>query len=112
VLAIAVLGIVMVKAFASRLDQNLARLSLPPNVVQDIRSRQIELAGLQIPQGIDSNAIETLRRAIANAFLAGFRLIMLLCAALSTASGIVAWRLIAPPGAPASISAAREYGLG
>ena len=112
VLAIAVLGIVMVKAFASRLDQNLARLSLPPNVVQDIRSRQIELAGLQIPQGLDTNAMETLRRAIANAFLAGFRLIMFLCGALSTASAIVAWRLIAPPGAPASISAAREYGLG
>jgi MFS family permease len=107
VLAIAVLGIVMVKAFASRLDQNLARLSLPPNVVQDIRSRQIELAGLQIPQGLDTNAMETLRRAIANAFLAGFRLIMFLCAALSTASAIVAWRLIAPPGAPASSSAAR-----
>jgi MFS family permease len=107
VLAIAVLGIVMVKAFASRLDQNLARLSLPPNVVQDIRSRQIELAGLQIPQGLDTHAVETLRRAIANAFLAGFRLIMFLCAALSTASAIVAWRLIAPPGAPASGSAAR-----
>jgi hypothetical protein len=107
VLAIAVLGIVMVKAFASRLDQNLARLSLPPNVVQDIRSRQIELAGLQIPQGLDTHAVETLRRAIANAFLAGFRLIMFLCAALSTASAIVAWRLIAPPGASASGSAAR-----
>ncbi|MCU1241267.1 MAG: family efflux transporter permease subunit [Candidatus Acidoferrum typicum] len=96
VLAIAVLGIVMVKAFGSQLDQTLAKLSLPPDVVQNIRSKQIELAGLELPKGLDPNTVDMLRRAIANAFLSSFRLVMFLCAALSTASAIVAWRLIAP----------------
>ena len=96
VLAIAVLGVVMVEAFGSHLDQTLAKLSLPPDIVQNIRSKQIELAGLELPQGLDPNAVETLQRAIAKAFLYAFRLVLFLCAALSTASSIVAWRMIAP----------------
>jgi len=96
VLAIAVLGVVMVKAFGSHLDQTLASLSLPPEIARGIRSKQIDLAGLQLPQGLDPNVVETLRRAIANAFLSSFRLVLFLCAVLSTASSIVAWRLIAP----------------
>src|SRR5581483_7459790 len=47
VLAIAVLGIVMVKTFASRLDRGLTGLELPPNVVQEIHSNETKLAGLQ-----------------------------------------------------------------
>jgi EmrB/QacA subfamily drug resistance transporter len=96
VLAIAVLGIVMVKVFASHLDQSLAKVSVPPDVAQNIRSKQIELAGMELPQGVDANTVETLRSAITSAFLSSFRLIMFLCAALSTASAIVAWRWIAP----------------
>jgi hypothetical protein len=96
VLAIAVLGIVMVKVFASHLDQSLAKVSVPPDVAQNIRSQQIELAGMELPQGLDANTVETLRQVITSAFLSGFRLIMFLCAASSTASAIVAWRWIAP----------------
>jgi predicted MFS family arabinose efflux permease len=96
VLAIAVLGIVMVKAFGSELDQSLAKLSLPPEVIENIRSREIELAGLQPPSGLDPGAAEELRRAIAKAFVSGFRLVQFLCAGLSISSAIVAWRMIAP----------------
>jgi predicted MFS family arabinose efflux permease len=92
VLAIAALGIVMVKVFASQLDQNLAGLSISPDIAQHIRTKQIELAGMELPQGLDARTVETLRRAITTAFLSSFRLIMFLCAALSAASAIVAWR--------------------
>lgn len=95
-LAIAVLGIVMVKAFGAYLDQSLPKLSLPPDVVENIRSREIELAGLELPHGLDANAIEELRRAISRAFVSGFRLVQFFCAGLSIASAIVPWRLIAP----------------
>jgi MFS family permease len=95
VLAIAVLGIVMVKAFSSQLDQTLTQLALPQDIAQSIRSREIELAGLQPPQGLDPAAVERLRHAIANAFLFGFRLVMFSCAGLATASAMVAWRMIA-----------------
>ena len=96
VLAIAVLGIVMVQAFGSHLDRNLAKLSLAPRVSQNIQSKQIDLAGLELPGGLDANTVAMIRRAISDAFLSGFHLILFFCAALSIVSAIVAWRLIAP----------------
>jgi EmrB/QacA subfamily drug resistance transporter len=96
VLAIAVLGIVMVKAFGSELDQNLAQLSLPQTVVDDIRSKEIELAGLHLPNNLDAHAKKELQNAISRAFAAGFRVVQFFCMALSIASAIVAWRMIAP----------------
>src|SRR5260370_36141177 len=89
VLAIAMFGIVMVKTFGSRLDQDLANLSVPQNIVQDIHSREIELAGLELPQGLDTNAVAAMRRAISDAFLWGFRLVLFACADLSVASALV-----------------------
>jgi EmrB/QacA subfamily drug resistance transporter len=99
VLAIAVLGIVMVKAFGADLDQSLAKFSLPPEVIEDIRSEEIELAGLELPQGLDASEIEELRRAISRAFISGFRLVQFFCVGLSIASALVAWRMIAPAAA-------------
>jgi hypothetical protein len=102
VLAIAVFGIVMVKAFGSRLDRDLANLPVAQNIVQDIHSREIELAGLELPQGLDAKAVTAIRRAISDAFLWGFRLVLLACVGLSMASAVVAWRLIASAGEPRS----------
>jgi EmrB/QacA subfamily drug resistance transporter len=104
VLAIAVFGIVMVKTFGSRLDQDLANLSVPQNIVQEIHSREIELAGLELPQGLDTNAVAAMRRAISDAFLWGFRLVLFACAGLSMASAVVAWRMIASAAEPRSQS--------
>jgi hypothetical protein len=97
VLAIALFGIVMVKVFGARLEPSLARLPIAPNIVQEIRSKEIELVGLEPPQGVDANTIVATRRAISDAFLWGFRLVLFACAGLSVASGIVAWRLIGVP---------------
>src|SRR6202040_1809729 len=49
VLAIAVFGIVMVKAFSLRLNHNLAYLSLPVGVLHEIQAEETKLAGLQVP---------------------------------------------------------------
>jgi hypothetical protein len=94
VLAIAVLGIVMVKAFGARLEQSLAKLPIAQNIVQEIRLKEVELVGLEPPQGLGTNAIAAIRRAISDAFLGSFRLVLVVCAALSVASAIVAGRLI------------------
>jgi MFS family permease len=108
VLAIAVLGIVMVKAFGAELDQSLAKIPLAPDVIENIRSKEIELAGLELPRGLDANTMEELRRAISRAFISGFRLVQFICVGLSTASAIVAWRLIAPAAiAPSRTTRAR-----
>ena len=53
VLAIAVLGIVMVKAFSFRLDRSLAGLSLPSYIRQEVQANETKLAGLRLPAGLD-----------------------------------------------------------
>src|SRR6266446_6777088 len=98
VLAIAVLGIVMVSAFSYRLNRQLANLSLPDNLLYDIKADEIKLAGLQLPAGIDDSTRAAVRDSIGEAFVFGFRLVILICAGLSVASAAVAWLLI-PKGA-------------
>jgi EmrB/QacA subfamily drug resistance transporter len=94
VLAIAVLGIVMVKAFVSRLNPSLAHLMLPPRVLAELQANEIKLAGLQVPPGLSPSVQAAIRTAIASAFVFGFRVILLICAGLSVGSAAVAWSLI------------------
>jgi EmrB/QacA subfamily drug resistance transporter len=95
VLSIAVLGIVMVKAFGSRLEQTLKNLSIPQDIAQDFRSKEIELASLELPPGLDPSVTAAIRQAISDAFRSGFHLVLLSCGGLSATSALVAWKLIA-----------------
>ena len=96
VLAIAVFGYVMVKVFDTRLETNLGNLNISPNIIQEIRSREMELAALQPPQGLDANAVMTIRGAISESFISGFRVVLFCCAALSMASALVARHFVTP----------------
>jgi hypothetical protein len=95
-LAIAVLGVVMVRAFSLHLNRSLQELSVPPAIMQDLRSNEIRLAALAVPAGIDSKMAAAIRGAIERAFVFGFRLILVICAGLSVASSFFAWRMIEP----------------
>lgn len=96
VLAIAVLGILMVSTFRSRLDPELAKLSLPPTILHEIQAREINLAALQLPAGLDANTKAGIRESVSRAFVFGFRRVMLICAGLSVASAAVAQIMISP----------------
>lgn len=91
VLAIAVLGIVMVSAFGSRLNHSLENLSLPPAALHNIQVQEIKLAGLQSPPGLNASTVASIRRLTGAAFVFGFRLVMLICAGLAVAGSAVAW---------------------
>ena len=94
VLAIAVLGIVMVDAFSSRLGHCLARLSLQPSILEVIQSGEIKLAGLPVPTGLSSSTQASIKQSIGEAFVSGFRIVMQICASLAVASSVVAWSMI------------------
>jgi EmrB/QacA subfamily drug resistance transporter len=94
VLAIAVLGVVMVKAFGFRLDNALAHLPLPPGVLQELHADEIKLAGLQLPAGLNPGMKVAIKESIAEAFVFGFRIVMLVCAGLFVAGATVAWFMI------------------
>jgi hypothetical protein len=90
VLAVAILGIVMVKLFSSSLDRSLAGGPLPPGTLLYVRSNEIKLAGLDLPSGLDADTTALIRASISHAFVIGFRTVMLICAGLSLASAAVA----------------------
>jgi EmrB/QacA subfamily drug resistance transporter len=96
VLAIAVLGAVMVAAFGHALRDSLGGLKLNADVAHELESNVARLGSLDAPSGTDPETAATIRAAIAQAFVFGFRLIMLLCAGLAMASVAVAWRNIPP----------------
>jgi EmrB/QacA subfamily drug resistance transporter len=94
VLAIAIIGIVMVKAFGSQLNRGLAHLLLSHAILRQIQADEIKLASLQIPPGLSLSTVAAIRESVKEAFVFGFRIVMLACAALSLASSAVAWLMI------------------
>jgi EmrB/QacA subfamily drug resistance transporter len=94
VLAVAVFGIVMVKAFASQLNSSLSHLILPPGVLAELQANEIKLAGLQIPDGLSPSIQTAISQFIREAFVFGFRVVILMCVALSLGSATVTWVLI------------------
>ena len=88
VLAIAVLGIVMTWAFNHRLQSSLAVLNLAPEVVHSMQSNSIKLAGTEIPSSLDPKTAAAVRTAIFQSFIFGFRIVMLICAALAMGSAL------------------------
>jgi EmrB/QacA subfamily drug resistance transporter len=94
VLSIALVGIVMVKLFSSSLNRSLTGGSFPPRVLEYVRSNASRLAGLELPPGLDSVTAALIRHSISQAFIFGFRILMLACAGLSLASAVVAGLMI------------------
>jgi EmrB/QacA subfamily drug resistance transporter len=103
VLAIAILGIVMVKLFSSSLNHSLASERLPPGILHYVQSNEIKLAGLELPSGLDADRTALIRISIFHAFVFGFRSVMLICAGLSLASALVA-SLMIPAAVKKSVS--------
>jgi EmrB/QacA subfamily drug resistance transporter len=94
VLAVAILGIAMVKLFSSSLNHSLAGELLPPGILQYVRSNEIKLAGLDLPSSLDGDAATLVRALISRAFVFGFRAEMLISAGLSLSSAAAAWLMI------------------
>jgi MFS family permease len=80
-LAIAVLGVLMFGGFSSSLDERLAMLELPPEARQQLEEEKIKLGA----------AVE---RAIEEAFVSGYRAVMLVAAAMGLASAVSAALLV------------------
>jgi EmrB/QacA subfamily drug resistance transporter len=90
-LAIAVFGVVMTQAFHGVLDERLAKVQAPPTLVESVREQRQRLGAIELPSGADPAAAASLRDAIAAAFVAGFRRVMWMSAALAVLSAASAW---------------------
>jgi EmrB/QacA subfamily drug resistance transporter len=92
--AIAVFGLLMTRAFDATLDERLAHLQAPPAMVDAVKQQRQRMAGIALPADADPTAASALREAIGESFVAGFRRVMLLCAGLGVLSAASAWWLI------------------
>jgi len=101
-LAIAVFGIVMARVFDLQLASALRSADVPPEVAQSVFRQRGLMAGIPIPAGLPDAAAEALRGAIREAFVAGFRTVMGLCALLALLGALCALLMV---GRQASISA-------
>jgi hypothetical protein len=90
VLAVAILGMVMVNAFSSRLNDSMEHQSLAPAIVKQVQANEINLAGLQVPAGVDPGTRTAIQQSIREAFVYAFRIVMFICVSLSLASVAVA----------------------
>ncbi|MFC4527483.1 MFS transporter [Dyella halodurans] len=89
-LAIAVFGIVLTLTFNHRLSEALATLHAPTELVSSIMGQREKLAGMVVPEGYSDAMTSALKRAVGRSFVAGFRWVMLISAALALLSAISA----------------------
>jgi EmrB/QacA subfamily drug resistance transporter len=90
-LAIAVLGMVMVDLFSQYLNGRLTALGLPTDLARVVRSNELRLAALSVPRGLDMMTAVKLGSSIDQAFVFGFRFIILICAGLCLVSSGLAF---------------------
>jgi hypothetical protein len=90
-LAVAVFGVIMLPIFERGLARRLEQALVTPAVAQAIAGQRGKLAAIELPATLDARDKTAAERAIADAFVAGFRVIMLLSAALALAGGASGW---------------------
>jgi EmrB/QacA subfamily drug resistance transporter len=93
-LAVAVLGIVMLHSFNNHLDRRLQTLGVAPEVKQALDGQRTRLAAVELPTNIDPAVARSLRQAVDESFVAGFRRVVAVAAGLTLLSALSAWLLI------------------
>jgi EmrB/QacA subfamily drug resistance transporter len=93
-LAIAVLGVVMLNVFSQRLKQSMRAMHVPESIRTAIYEQRIKLAGIELTDDRASQTHIEVDRAIAQSFVSGFRIVMLIAAVLAAAGALVAWLFI------------------
>lgn len=89
-LAVAVFGWLMATVFEPRLQQGLALAGVPRELADSLWSQRDRLAAIELPRSLAGEAATAGRDAVHQAFVAGYRWIMVLSAALALASALVA----------------------
>ena len=93
-MAVAVLGVLMFAAFGASLDDRLEGLELPAEARQQLEEEKVKLGAAEAPEDLDTATGVTVERAIDEAFVSGYRVVMLVAAAAALASAISAAVLI------------------
>jgi MFS family permease len=88
--SIPILGILVFAVFSGSLDARVAGLDLSPEARGQLEAEKADLAGAQAPEGLSEGDAAAVDRAVDEAFVGGFRVIMLVAAGLAIASSVAA----------------------
>jgi EmrB/QacA subfamily drug resistance transporter len=95
-LAIAGLGVVLLSRFQRTLDRELAELALPPGTLAFLNAQRSKLAAAAIPPELDIRTREAIQRALEQAFIDGFRALMMVGAGLAALAAAASFMLTRP----------------
>jgi MFS family permease len=93
-LAVAVFGLTMFQAFNSCLERRLDQIPITAEVRQALNAERLKLAAADIPHNVDEETRKSIKQAIDECFVFGFRRVMLVGAALAMAGSLLAWLMI------------------
>jgi EmrB/QacA subfamily drug resistance transporter len=93
-LAIALFGLVLTQSFNTTLYRELAGMHAPAGLVSAVMDQRQKLAGIVLPDGYPAVAVAAMKHAVKASFVAGFRWVMLISAALALLSSVSAAILI------------------
>jgi EmrB/QacA subfamily drug resistance transporter len=93
-ISIAVFGIVMTGVFARTFSAGLQTLDLPAETRAALKAQTSRLATISIQEQLKGETKQAINRAVAESFVSGFRVVILIAAALALASALFAWLLI------------------
>jgi len=102
VLAVALFGVVIVPVFDRSLHDRLGGADAAPALIEAIDAQRNKLAAIALPENIDPRNRAAAERAIGEAFVSGFRWVMLVSSVLALAGALGAWVLIGSSLAPGS----------
>ena len=93
-LAIAVLGVVMLQVFGRELERRLTKMDIPEATRTALSQQRIKLAGLDVSKDLGAEKQQEFQQAVRESFVSGFRIVVLIAAAMALAGALVAWLLI------------------
>jgi len=95
-LAVAAFGLVAVSAFGAALPDRLAAHHVPADVAAAVSGQRVRLAAASAPAAASAGDRASAARAVDEAFVHAFRIVMLTAAALAAAGALVAYLTIDP----------------
>lgn len=93
-LAIAIFGVVMLQVFTRSFERHLAGINLSDEVRLSLRQQSTRLGGLELPASLDPVTRKQVEQAMADSFVSGYRVIMLVAACLAAAGAASAGLMI------------------
>ena len=101
-ISIAVFGVVMTGVFARNFNTSLLPLGLPAEARAELQAQTSRLATISIPEQLNDETKQAVKRAIEESFVSGFRILILIAAALALVSALFSLLLIEGRAQPVS----------